>query len=104
GCPSVVMSLWKIDEQSSTDIITVFYENLKNGESKSTALRNAKLKLMHQHAGRLSHPYYWAGLALIGDAEPLYKSYAWLYWSLGLLVVGVAGTVFIKRRKQQKAA
>ncbi len=98
GCPSVVMSLWKIDEQTSTDIITTFYENLKNGERKNAALRNAKLKLMHQGGGRLSHPYYWAGLALIGDSTPLYESHAWLYWSAGLLAIGMVVIIWIKRR------
>ena len=36
------------------------------GETKGTALRNAKLALMKEH-GSLS-PYYWAGFTLWGDS------------------------------------
>ncbi|MFB2119430.1 CHAT domain-containing protein [Parapedobacter sp. 2B3] len=98
GCPSVVMSLWKIDEKASADIITVFYENLAKGQSKSTALRKAKLQLIRKGGERLAHPYYWAGLALIGDTKPLYPSYSWIYWVCGVATM-VLLLIWVYRRR-----
>ena len=46
GSKSVVMSLWEVDDKSGTDIVKTFYKNLKNGNSKGEALRQAKLKYL----------------------------------------------------------
>ena len=43
GVPSVVMSLWKVPDRSTMQIMLLFYQHLENGESKSEALRKAKL-------------------------------------------------------------
>lgn len=103
GCPSVVMSLWKIDEKASTEIITAFYENLKKGEHKSAALRNAKLQLIHDGVERLSHPYYWAGLALIGDNAPVYRAAPWRYWWVAALVASAAIVLLVRWQINKKA-
>lgn len=102
GCQSVVMSLWKIDEKSSSDIITKFYEYLSSGHDKSKALQRAKLALMDGNE-QLSHPYYWAGLTLIGDGTPLYTSYTGWYWTFGLaLAILLLALLFVKRRKVRR--
>lgn len=99
GCPSVIMTLWKVDEQASNDIITKFYEYLSKGHGKSRALRKAKLDLLTNGNERLAHPYYWAGLSLIGDPTPVYSSrYLWV-WSLALLGLAGIGCFFIRRRR-----
>ncbi len=41
GSQSVVMSMWEIEDKSGTEIIKMFYENLKKGKSKSKALRKS---------------------------------------------------------------
>jgi len=101
GCPSVVMSLWKIDEQASTDIITTFYEFLADGEGKSEALRKAKLRWIRGGNERLAHPYYWAGLALIGDDAPIYRNFTGYYWAVGLVAAVLLGIVLLKKRKSK---
>jgi CHAT domain-containing protein len=91
GCASVVMSLWKIDEKTNAEIISKFYEYLAKGADKREALRNAKLHFLQTNEGELSHPYFWAGLALIGDSAPVYKSHHWLYWAGGIVLFLVLG-------------
>ncbi|MCB0685540.1 MAG: CHAT domain-containing protein, partial [Saprospiraceae bacterium] len=39
GCPSIAMSLWKIDDQSSAAIMQDFYNNLNHSLTKDRALR-----------------------------------------------------------------
>lgn len=98
GCPSVVMSLWKIDEQSSADIITAFYEQLADGQSKTEALRAAKLQHM-ETAPSLNHPYFWAGMTLLGDTEAIYPTTRW-WWILGAVLVGIIGWWFIRKKSR----
>lgn len=71
GCPSVLMSLWKIDESSSAEILEKFYVHLRQGYSKSEALRQAKLDYIEEVPPELRSPYYWAGLVIIGDDSPV---------------------------------
>lgn len=102
GCPSVIMSLWKIDEKASADIIAEFYKHLSAGKTKSEALRLAKLQHIQASEGILSHPYFWAGMTLMGNEEPVYVSSSfniWL-WVGGLLLLAVLCQYLIARNKR----
>ena len=90
GSESILTSLWKIDEQSSSQIIKLFYVNLADGMSKDKALRNAKLDYISSAEGRTISPQYWAGLVLIGDVSPIHISTSkpWVFWILiGVTIV-----------------
>lgn len=70
GCPSTVLSLWKVDEKISTQITESFFNYLNKGFSKSQALRQAKLDYLEQAQNLQSHPFYWGGMVLMGkDGE-----------------------------------
>lgn len=71
GCPSVVMSLWSIDDKATSVIITDFYRKLAQGKTKDVALRDAKLNMIQSGDPVLSNPYYWSGLVVIGSTESL---------------------------------
>lgn len=86
GCPSLVMSLWSIDEKTSSAIISRFYELLADGRPKHEALRQAKLEHLDGADGELTLPYYWAGLVLVGDTEPVELGRpAWPWYLLAAL-------------------
>ncbi|MEL6852101.1 MAG: CHAT domain-containing protein [Bacteroidota bacterium] len=105
GVPSIVMSLWQADDFSTQHIMYGFYEALSQGESKSEALRQAKLQyLSHAHK---DHPFFWAGFVMIGDDRALDHSLsadrAWMLWAaLGLLLVGILGIFWWRSRKQSR--
>ncbi|MCH9693190.1 MAG: CHAT domain-containing protein [Gammaproteobacteria bacterium] len=65
GVPSVVATLWRIDDKSSAILIETFYELLVSGETVPSALRAAQLSLMRSTDYR--HPYYWAAFQSLGD-------------------------------------
>ena len=92
GCPSVLMSLWKVDDQVTSEIVSSFLEAISIGKSKDEALRQAKLNHLHTADPAQLHPYFWAGLVLIGDAGPItftrQTGNGWL-----LLIVG--GTILL---------
>lgn len=63
GCPTQVVSLWKVQDDSTAEMMVAFYKNLKSGQTKSAALRSAALELRKKYA----HPYHWAPFILVGD-------------------------------------
>jgi CHAT domain-containing protein/tetratricopeptide (TPR) repeat protein len=63
--PSVIVSLWKVDDQITSDLMLEFYQQWKITGNKAIGLRNAMLKIKKQN----SNPYYWAAFTLIGEAE-----------------------------------
>jgi CHAT domain-containing protein len=74
GCPSIVMTLWQVEDQSGTEIMKNFYIYLSKGKRKDVALRMAKLKHLDSSDPLTAHPHYWLGYVNIGNPEPLYTS------------------------------
>ena len=62
GIPSVVASLWPVNDQSTADLMLAFYQNLGSTESKAVALREAILTTKEKYP----NPSKWAGFMLIG--------------------------------------
>lgn len=64
GTPSVVTTLWKVNDKATYELMQAFYQNLKR-MGKGEALRQAQISLMRD----LKHPYYWGAFVLTGDAD-----------------------------------
>lgn len=79
GVPAIVMSLWEVNDRFGSLVIHKFYENLSSGSDKKEALYNAKKDVLNQGNALYSHPYYWAGLTLMGDESNIkfIKRYQW---------------------------
>lgn len=67
GTQSLVVSLWKVQDRSTADLMVNLYREMGRTQTKSEALRQAKLKLIQQN--RYAHPYYWAPFVLTGDPK-----------------------------------
>ncbi|MCB0444968.1 MAG: CHAT domain-containing protein, partial [Gelidibacter sp.] len=88
GIPSTVVSLWKVDDEATSKVMTYFYEHLKQGEKKDEALKNAKLDyLEHTDDELLKHPYYWSGFVLTGNTDALVKSGTYYWYCLFILLL-----------------
>lgn len=74
GCPSVVMTLWQVEDKSGVNIMSDFYRYLSKGKRKDVALRMAKLNHLENSDPLTAHPHFWLGYVTIGNAEPLYTS------------------------------
>lgn len=90
GSRSVVMSMWPVEDKSASAVIRSFYKNMRSGQTKSSALRNARLKFLRSADQGRSHPYYWAALVIYGDDTPLWFNRFRLYTSLLLFLAVVA--------------
>lgn len=95
GVPNVMMSLWSVPDISTSEIMTYFYEELKNGAGKADALRNAKLKYLKTSDANTSDPYYWAAFTMIGDNEPLEFNNPFKLWIYAVIfLIGFPVLVF----------
>lgn len=71
GVRSLVLSLWQVPDQATSQLMPQFYEGLKTGMTKSDALRKAKIAYLNEADPMMSSPYFWAGFVLIGDDAEL---------------------------------
>lgn len=62
GVPNVVAARWNIDSGMTAKLMMVFYGHLGQGELPPRALQAARTEYIR----RSLHPFYWAGLAVIG--------------------------------------
>jgi CHAT domain-containing protein len=69
GAESQVMSLWKVDDKVTRDLMVEFYKRLLAGQGRSAALREAQLTIM-QRPGT-DHPFYWAAFIPAGAWGPM---------------------------------
>jgi CHAT domain-containing protein/lipopolysaccharide biosynthesis regulator YciM len=70
GAGGVVASLWAVSDESTSELMKVFYEKmLGNKRPAGRALRDARLALIEDE--RYSHPFYWSPFIVIGtDKSP----------------------------------
>lgn len=99
GSKSVIMTLWKIPDETTPQIVGYFYRYLKHGMTKSEALRQAKLTyLKNQKDPQKRHPYFWAGFVLIGEDGPVDvgTTSSRLWYVLGIFLTIVFALILIR--------
>lgn len=100
GSQSVVMSMWEIEDRSGTEIVKMFYENLKKGYSKSASLRKARIKYLHNADQLRSHPYFWASMVVYGDNSSLYfTKYLIITLLLAVFITCIYIMVYLRKRR-----
>lgn len=75
GTPTVVATLWRVDDRSTSLLMKQYYAHLKSGQDKLSALRLAQLEVMKTRGWDdevelpvdYSHPYFWASFILVGE-------------------------------------
>ncbi len=67
GAGSILMSLWKVDDEATSLLMTEFYKQWINGLSKHDALEKAKM-VVRGHQG-WSNPNYWAAFVLLDGLD-----------------------------------
>ncbi len=66
GAASTIATLWNVNDRSTSDLMINFYQAWQvPGATRSSALRQAQLSILQNPRHR--HPYYWAGIVLVGQ-------------------------------------
>ncbi len=97
GARSVVASLWQVEDNATNLLMGEFYRGLADGQSVSTALRKAQLKLYRDPQFR--SPFFWAAFTLQGDMNrrPDISSGLSRWWFTAIPILILAG-IFLRRR------
>lgn len=102
GTKATIASLWEVPDESTSQIMISFYEYLKEGKNKSSALQQAKIDyLENTNIEKLKHPYYWAGFVLYGNNSPIVEtSYSWVWFIMGFIGVSLLLVFFQNLKKR----
>ncbi len=63
GARSTLATLWSVDDESTTELMSQFYRDLNSGVTKAEALRQAQLAVFAKE----ERPYFWAPYVLVGN-------------------------------------
>ncbi|MCP4440578.1 MAG: CHAT domain-containing protein [Aureispira sp.] len=105
GVPSIALTLWTVNDQSSYELTVQFYEALCQSQNKAQAIQMAQQNYISDHSAFRSHPFFWAAYQVWGDIQPLNISAksnypkSWLiYASLSIVSLGLIGRWQYKKR------
>ena len=65
GTESLVMSLWPVSDLVTRELMTGYYQSLKQGLGRGEALRQVQLKMLKRKSRE--HPFYWASFIQSGE-------------------------------------
>jgi len=69
GAQSQVISLWKVSDDATQELMVAYYKRLRAGTPRDVALRETQLAFLR--SPEYDHPYYWAAFIGSGDWRPL---------------------------------
>ena len=62
GSKAMIMSLWKVNDDATQQLMTIFYENWLASGNKTQAFKQAQLAIKEKYRD----PYFWGAFVLIG--------------------------------------
>jgi CHAT domain-containing protein len=66
GAPRVLVSLWSVDDEATSELMSRFYKKMfQDGQKPAAALRAAQIEMLQDT--RWQEPYYWAAFTLQGE-------------------------------------
>ena len=99
GCPSLLSTLWTVDDASTSNLMDRFLAKLDEGIPKDVALKAARLSYLDEASPEYLHPFYWSAFKLTGNTHSIRRksSMPWIYLSLTALVLLTFGFLLWNR-------
>jgi CHAT domain-containing protein len=71
GAAAVIGSLWLIEDEATSRLMSAFYRNLSHNKAVSSALIEAQRRFITdlRAPGKSAHPFYWGAFFLVGDGR-----------------------------------
>ncbi len=102
GAPSLVVSLWQVNDVATSELMRNFYDHLDKGLNKDEALRQAKLDYLQSAPELTQHPGFWSPFIMMGktDAIDIRKKREGMRRgvAIGVLLLVVVGGVVWRRK------
>jgi CHAT domain-containing protein/tetratricopeptide (TPR) repeat protein len=67
GAETSLLSLWKVADRETAELMADYYRRIEEGAGRGEAMRQAQL----ERIGRKVHPFFWAAFIVSGDPRPL---------------------------------
>ena len=99
GVPTVVQSLWEVNDEAGSQITGEFYRLMAKGTPAIDALREARLNYWKNANLAEKHPYYWAAFVLVGDDLEYTENKMWILTSLGMGLLIILFIKYLIKRK-----
>lgn len=104
GVPSVVMSLWKVNDQVTSALMVDMYNGfVNNDEPINESLRRAKLEYLSNSDAYSGHPYYWAAFLQLGENTVLNPKREEGHYLFLLLIPIILLPILLFLRKRKRA-
>jgi CHAT domain-containing protein len=96
GAKSLALNLWSVNDKVASEFATDFYDLLNKGETKSEAIRQAKLNQLKRAN---ANPHFWGAYMMIGNPSPVTakSTNAGLMFSLLALTMLLTGFITYRR-------
>jgi CHAT domain-containing protein len=103
GVSNLVVSLWKINDLSTSQLMSNFYSDLRKTESAFSANQNSKLAYLSNPdiSNIKKSPYYWSAFVYFGDLtspKPSNSYNLYVYFILGLIVAFLCWLLIFKQK------
>jgi CHAT domain-containing protein len=107
GTPTVLATLWPVDDRATERFMKEFYRGLGRGQGADAALAMAQERFRRDPATR--HPFYWAGFVVLGEGDtrvalrprPLASIGPWVAMGVGVLL---GATLLLGRTRRRPSA
>ena len=101
GVKNLIISLWKVNDKSTENLMAGFYKNYKKTKSKSGALHTSKLNYLEDTSipAIKKSPYYWASFIYFGEVTPVAEQKNMYLWILIVFIALVVGFIFLKNSR-----
>ena len=99
GCPNIITSLWKTEDNTTSYLTQQLHYYLDKKYTKDKALQLAKIDLLNNKDidPAFKSPDYWAHLLFIGDYEARHNQSNW--WLIGITILVIALVYTVIKRK-----
>ena len=104
GCPNLITSLWKAEDNATAYLSIQFYTHLQKGYTVAESLRRAKIDLIRDGRYAQYHsPQYWSHLVFIGAPNPS-RNYAYLWLLAGAVILAGLFTGWWLHRRHESVS
>jgi tetratricopeptide (TPR) repeat protein len=87
GAPTVISSLWSVDDQATGEMMERLYSHLQQGMTKAEALQAAQKEIRNDpDHPEWQHPFYWSAFVINGDPGKLHEVKSGLADHISILI------------------
>jgi CHAT domain-containing protein len=91
GAQNILLSLWKVNDYTTSRLMSNFYQNIDNNDSYQESIHKAKLDFLEDKNIPIAKksPYYWAPFVYYGNIENNNSNlWIWIIASVLLIIIG----------------